>query len=92
MAPKADHMKPIININGTSAERLVEIRLDARAKLNELMRALRETAPHPRDYPQSEGYQRDTAIYRRRIDMLDELYSELGEEVLDIQDQQTLRE
>jgi hypothetical protein len=79
-------MRPLINLNGTSPDSLIQSRLDAREALLGLMRALDAIAPNGRDYIGTPGaYDTDLAIHRGRFTALDSLYNALGDEALDIQ-------
>ena len=88
-APKEEDaaiMRPIINLNGTSPDALIEARVAVRRDLRSVMTSLGETAPNGRDYiGNPEAYKRDLAIYRSRFAVLDALYNSLGDEALDIQ-------
>jgi len=80
-------MKPIVNINGTSREELIEQRIDARRAVTALMETLQHMAPNGRDYiGNQEAFDRDRAIYRERFAALDALYNTLLDEALNIQD------
>lgn len=87
MTRMADNiMRPIINLNGTSAKSLIDARIEARECVTRLMSAIGETRPHGRDYiGNHDAYERDLAIYRARFALLDTLYNDLGDESLDIQ-------
>lgn len=76
-----DLMKPILNLNGTSAQSLVDARINARTACRALMQAIAETAPNGRDYiGQPDAYKRDLDIYCARFAKLDGLYNTLEEE------------
>jgi hypothetical protein len=80
-------MKPIVNLNGTSRDDLIEQRMLAREAIRQAMEALQQTEPNGRDYiGHKEAYERDLAIYRQRLAMLDKLYNELELEAIAIQD------
>lgn len=57
------HMKPSVNLNGTSKAALIQYRLDTITALEAALDALREIAPHGRDYPTFDKLERDTRIY-----------------------------
>lgn len=79
-------MRPLINLNGTSPDSLIDARIKARDAVLALMQALGETAPNGRDYiGDSAAYNRDLEIYRARLAALESLYEALGDEALDIQ-------
>lgn len=79
----ADLMKPILNLNGTSAQALVDARIEARAACQGLMKAIAETAPNGRDYIGNlEAYERDLDIYRARFAAIDKLYNALEDEAM----------
>lgn len=78
-------MKPILNLNGTSAAALIEARMNAREAVLALMAALGDVAPHGRDYiGHPDAFKRDQEIHVERIRFLDRLYNELGDEALAI--------
>ncbi|CCF19144.1 protein of unknown function [Pseudorhizobium banfieldiae] len=82
----ADLMRPIVNLNGTSRDALVEARIAVRQDLRSVMTSLGETAPNGRDYiGEPDAYQRDLAVYRSRFAIIDALYNQLGDEALAIQ-------
>jgi len=80
----ANLMKPVVNINGTSKDALINARLDARLAIKEAMEKLYETKPHGRDYQtlrdSKERYNTDLEIYAARFHSLEKLYNELLEE------------
>lgn len=79
-------MRPIINLNGTSPEALIDARIEARTACLALMAALGGTQPNGRDYiGHPDAYKRDLAIYSARFVALDKLLNDLGEEALAIQ-------
>jgi hypothetical protein len=83
----ADLMRPIVNLNGTSRSALIDQRVDARNALVLAMEALGETRPNGRDYiGKREAYKRDLAIFQRRFSALDQIYNELMDEALAIQE------
>lgn len=80
-------MKPILNLNGTSAEALIEAQVNARQAVLALMAALGDVAPNGRDYiGHPDAYARDRQIHADRLNILDRLYNELGDEALAIQE------
>lgn len=79
-------MRPIINLNGTSSEALIDARLEARTACLALMSALGGTLPNGRDYiGHPDAYKRDLAIYSARFAALDKLLNDLGDEALELQ-------
>jgi len=87
MTTRTDNlMQPIVNLNGTSPEALVEARMEARNACRALMTALGGIAPNGRDYiGHPDAYARDRAIYAARFVVIDKLFNELGDEALAIQ-------
>lgn len=78
-------MTPIININGTTRESLVEARRNVLTAIDALMEAMNETAPHGRDYVgEPERYTFDRSIYAARFATLDKLRNEIQDEALAI--------
>lgn len=79
-------MNPIVTLNGTSRQALVEQRISAMRAVRSVMERLGEMAPHGRDYiGESERYNEDRTIHRARIAVLDSLHNEIEEEALAIQ-------
>ena len=80
-------MKPILNLNGTSADALIEVRLDAREAVFALIAALGSVAPNGRDYiGHPDAFKRDQEIHAERIRFLDRLQNELLDEATAIQE------
>jgi len=86
----SDTLKPQININGTSAKELVQLRLDAYEALRVAANALAAMSPHGRDYitAPAHQYKIDRAAHRNRIMALENLRAALADEALDIQSQE----
>ena len=79
-------MRPIINLNGTSPEALIDARIEARTACLALMSALDGTQPNGRDYiGHPDAYKRDLAIYSARFAALDNLLNDLRHEALVLQ-------
>ena len=80
-------MKPIVTLNGTCREDLIDQRLAAMGALQTAMEALQRLAPHGRDYiGEPDAYKRDRAIYQTRFAALDAMRNELSDEAVAIQD------
>jgi hypothetical protein len=76
-------LNPIPNLNGTSREELIDLRLAARDALLSAMKALGEMRPHGRDYiGNSEAYQRDLVIHNERVRALDGMVNDLFDEAV----------
>jgi hypothetical protein len=76
-------LNPIPNLNGTSREELIDLRLAARDALFAAMKALGEMRPHGRDYiGNSEAYQRDLVIHNERVRAIDGMICDLFDEAL----------
>ena len=74
---------PLVHINGTSAESLLEMREEAYLAIGEAITALQDMAPNARDYyPYNQPDVFNGAIeqYRRRLRLLNELQDELTAE------------
>lgn len=83
-----DLMQPIVTLNGTSREQLIEARIMARVALAEAMRALGETTPNGRDYISNPtAYQKDKLIYQKRFEALLEIYNDLMDEAVELQNE-----
>lgn len=80
-------MRPFVNINGTSRTALVDQRREAMDAIRVAMEKLQETKPHGRDYSGDNArFDHDRGVYNRRFTKLDELYNDLMEEALGIQE------
>lgn len=80
-------MKPILNLNGTHPEALIEARLRAREAIFAAMAALSDVAPNGRDYiGQPDAFDRDRKIHAERVRLLDRLHNELLDEAAAIQE------
>jgi hypothetical protein len=78
-------MKPTVNLNGTSPEKMIQDRLHARRMVLAAMEALGELAPNGRDYiGKPEDMKRDQVIHRDRVRFLDALYDALEDEAYEI--------
>jgi hypothetical protein len=74
-------MQPIVNINGTSRDELVKMRIEARRAIHEALRALQELSPHGRDYiGNRDAWKRDSDIYCERFRTLDAMANDLLDE------------
>ena len=74
-------MHPIVNINGTSRDDLVKMRIEARRAIHEALRALQELSPHGRDYiGNRDAWKRDSDIYCERFRILDAMANDLLDE------------
>ena len=81
------YMQPVVNLNGTSREELINQRLGFSAALMDVITALSNMSPQMRDYRDATEWQRDRAIYVERFRALDRLYSEVIEEVASLSEQ-----
>lgn len=88
MTTRTDNlMRPVINLNGTSPEALIDARLEARTACLALMSALGGTQPNGRDYiGHPDAYKRDLAIYSARRLAIATILDDLEHEALAIQD------
>ena len=72
-------MKPVININGTSAETLVEARREVLEHLRAAYEAMRALSPHGRDYPNGD-FTTDRDLHIERCADLHNLIEEIEAE------------
>jgi len=82
-------IRPILNINGSSAFDLIDARRTAMDLLLEVIDALKQTTPNGRDYPGH--YDRciaDRELHFDRLSALHTLREELLDEALHIQQQE----
>lgn len=83
-----DLIRPTINNNGTDARELIEFRVLAKRKIDEVVDLLKAITPNGRDYPLgSEACREDRDIHYARILALRELQDVLLREALLIQEQ-----
>jgi len=77
----SDLLMPVIHLNGTSKERLIEALCEASNKLNDAYEALKETAPNGRDYYPIGPSAIITAQeqHHSRLRRLDEIKSEIDQ-------------
>lgn len=79
---KPELIAPIVHLNGTSKESLLEARQEVYDALNEAYRALREIAPNGRDYYVKPGLmEKAVEQHRRRQQVLDDLMKEIEAEM-----------
>ena len=81
-------MRMIVNINGTSAEDLIDQRRALMDALSDAMKALQEMTPNGRDYPgRPDDCKADREVHYARFAQLDKLRNEIMDEALHIQQQ-----
>ena len=78
---------PVVNINGTSREALVNARIAAIESLRSAMQALGECSPNGRDYQTAPNGEYEIARkrYMERFAFLDRMINELEDEAITIQ-------
>jgi hypothetical protein len=82
-----DTIKPIININGTDREDLLQQRLDILTACKALTDAVKQAAPNGRDYPgDPKAFGRDRDTHYARIAQLNALRSVILTEALALRD------
>jgi hypothetical protein len=80
-------MHPIANLNGTSREELIMVRVKAYNALRDAMKAMQELSPHMRDYlGNQETWQADRNIHIARFSALDAMSNDIMDEALSLQD------
>ena len=79
---------PVVNLNGTSRESLLEQRWAAMDAISTALIALSECSPNGRDYQTAAKGEFEVArnLHSERFAFLDRLINELREEVMFIQD------
>lgn len=81
-------ISPIVNINGTSKDDLINPRLAALDHINDVIEELKNVTPNGRDYPgDTERCMADRQIHYDRINTLRNLYNHLYEEAIAIKGQ-----
>jgi hypothetical protein len=82
-------IRPVLNINGSSAFELIDPRRNAMALIDEVIDALKQVTPNGRDYLcQRDRLTADRNIHFDRLAALRVLREELLEEALHIQQQE----
>jgi hypothetical protein len=80
-------MHPIANLNGTSREELIMVRVKAYNALRDAMKAMQELSPHMRDYlGNQETGQADRNIHIARFSALDAISNDLMDEAPSLQE------
>jgi hypothetical protein len=69
---------PMININGTPAAMLITGYLDAIQALHQARAFVAETAPHGRDYANTDLLRSATQHHRIRIEMIDQIIDDFA--------------
>ena len=78
-------IRPILNINGTSAEELIQTRRNVIEALDTAMKALQEMTPNGRDYPgQQDCCRADRKLHYSRFAQLDAMRNQIMDEALEI--------
>lgn len=78
-------IRPILNINGTSAEELIQTRRNAVKALDAVMKALQEMTPNGRDYPgQQDRCRADRELHYSRFAQLDAMRNQIMDEAFGI--------
>lgn len=78
-------IRPILNINGTSAEELIQTRRNAIDALDAVMKALQEMTPNGRDYPgQQDRCRTDRELHYSRFAQLDAMRNRILDEAVEI--------
>ncbi len=80
---------PKLNINGSSADDLIEPRREAIDHLMDAIEALKQAKPHLRDYPSDKNaFLDDSLEYYERIDIIKRLRKDIEAEALAIKQQE----
>ena len=79
-------VKPIVNLNGTSREALIDQQQDVVCAADVMIKAMANAMPHPRDYQlQGPGtYEAARNAYLARVDLLTKIRAEIEQYALDI--------
>jgi hypothetical protein len=80
MTVKIDVVTPVIHLNGTSKEELLNLREDAYAALDAAASALRQMAPNARDYQGWEDFERARAQHAARVKALRDVQKAIEDE------------
>lgn len=79
-------MSPIVNINGTSKEELIQQRSKAMLAVRQAMEVLSQLRPHGRDYcGDSQRYNADVQVHVLRFRALQDIHNDLEQEALTIE-------
>lgn len=79
---------PKVHINGTARSELIELRLVAKNAIEAAIAAVREAAPHSRDFYHTGGYPAARDEHNRRIDQLQTLATEFANEAIELSEQE----
>lgn len=83
------NITPTLNINGTSADDLIQPRMAARELLDDVIKTLKQVTPNGRDYPgDNDRCVADREIHYARLQMLREIQDALVFEALTIKRQE----
>jgi hypothetical protein len=87
--PQGEIIVPVVNLNGTSAERLLEGYREALDALRAARSAMHMISPHGRDYQTEERtvYMEAADQHQSRLRALDQMYQEIELIALAVQDQ-----
>lgn len=86
LEPLTRTVSPLVNLNGSDPETMVDDRRKLLDTLGRTMEALAATKPHGRDYlGRMHVYERDRAIHDQRFVALDAMYNAIRDEALTIQ-------
>jgi len=69
----AHTIRPVVNLNGSSKEDLLDKSMEIHRELKQLAQLMRGSIPHPRDYQTGGNYAADRKEAIRRINLVDEL-------------------
>ena len=80
-------VKPIVNLNGTSREALVEQQMDVVTAADALIKAMANAMPHPRDFQTTAPgtYEAARDAYAARLELVLRIRDEMEQHALDIQ-------
>lgn len=83
---KREIVAPVVNINGSTKEALLELHYNAHTALKEARRLFGLTSPHPRDFQTTDKgrYERARLVWALRATDLDLLVADMERMILEI--------
>lgn len=79
---------PTLNMNGSSADDLIQPRLKAIKLMKDAIEALLQVTPNGRDYASHEKCVADRKKHYDRIEVIHDIWNEIYSEAIDIKEQE----
>ena len=82
----SDPILPIVHLNGTSRDELIDLRRNAMSALHDALYFMAKMHPHGRDYYPVDGlYEQALAQHAARVQAVESVYDSITEEALALQ-------